>query len=165
MTDERFGHLAVVALAGRRRKKVVWLCQCDCGQTCLRDARSLRVVAHKSCGCVKISRHEASLKRAKAKKSQRARPPEWRSWREAKRRCFNANRHDYGNYGGRGIVMCSEWRKSFSAFLAHIGPKPSPELTLDRIEADGNYEPGNVRWATRAVQSQNQRRHKKLQVA
>lgn len=70
-------------------------------------------------------------------------------------RCSNQNRADYHRYGGRGIGVCHEWKQSFESFLAHVGPAPSPQHSIDRIDNDGNYEPGNVRWATTSQQSRN----------
>lgn len=84
---------------------------------------------------------------------------EHEAWMGANQRCANPKNEKYSRYGGRGIVMCKEWRKDFLAFYLHIGPKPSPELSLDRIDNDGNYEPGNVRWATKSIQSENKRRN------
>jgi hypothetical protein len=72
-------------------------------------------------------------------------------------RCHNPNCKDYPNYGGRGIEVCQLWRDSFDAFYLMVGPRPDPEDTLDRIDSNGNYEPGNVRWATRTEQTRNQR--------
>lgn len=84
--------------------------------------------------------------------------PEYRCWRHLRQRCHDPNHRDYANYGGRGIRVCDEWRASFSAFVAHVGARPSREHSIDRINNDGNYEPGNVRWATRSVQMTNTRR-------
>lgn len=72
-------------------------------------------------------------------------------------RCFNVRSKPYPNYGGRGITMCDHWRDSFAAFLADVGRRPSAAHSIDRIDNDGHYEPGNVRWATRDTQQQNRR--------
>jgi len=74
-----------------------------------------------------------------------------------RQRCFNVNAVSYPNYGGRGITVCERWRGSFDNFLADMGESPGPEFSLDRIDVDGNYEPGNCRWATRKEQRANRR--------
>ena len=77
-------------------------------------------------------------------------------WNAMKQRCFNANQAHYPRYGGRGITVCDRWL-DFVNFIADMGEPPGPEYTLDRIDNDGNYEPGNVRWASRSVQRKTQR--------
>lgn len=74
-----------------------------------------------------------------------------------KKRCHNPANKDYVRYGGRGIVVCRRWREDYAAFAADVGPRPSKRHTLDRIDNDGNYEPGNVRWATPEQQWRNRR--------
>jgi hypothetical protein len=81
--------------------------------------------------------------------------PEYDAWEKAKQRCENPRNKKFPRYGGRGIRMCEAWRQNFAAFLAHIGPRPSPAYSLDRINNDGHYEPGNVRWATHIEQRRN----------
>src|SRR5688572_5961440 len=83
------------------------------------------------------------------------RTPEYHSWVSMKTRCYNPNCNRYERYGGRGIVVCERWRTSFVNFLADLGLRPSPKHSLDRIDSNGNYEPGNVRWATDAEQQNN----------
>ena len=84
--------------------------------------------------------------------------PEYRAWRSMRQRCSNPKRRDWPNYGGRGIRVCDRWNASFAAFLADIGPCPSAGHTLDRHpNKDGDYAPGNVRWATRTQQNRNKR--------
>jgi hypothetical protein len=87
---------------------------------------------------------------------------EWKAWQAAKQRCFNSNHPNYKHYGGRGITMCAEWVSDFSAFLEHIGLAPLVHrISIDRIDNDGNYEPGNVRWATPYQQVMNRRNTRK----
>lgn len=83
--------------------------------------------------------------------------PEYRAWQAMLNRCRNPNQPTWKYYGGRGIRVCEEWIKSFPAFLAHVGPKPSHLHSIERDNTNGNYEPGNVRWATRDEQNRNKR--------
>lgn len=78
--------------------------------------------------------------------------PEYRSWMAMLDRCRNPNNGSFHRYGGRGITVCQRWRRSYIAFLEDMGRRPSIAYTLDRIDNDGNYEPGNCRWATAKVQ-------------
>lgn len=83
--------------------------------------------------------------------------PEWRAWVAARLRCTDNTHPDWPNYGGRGIRMCHAWKKSFLSFFRHIGLKPSRRYSLDRIDNNKGYKPGNVRWATRTEQNRNKR--------
>lgn len=91
---------------------------------------------------------------------------EYRSWKAMKTRCTNPNATGYDRYGGRGISICAAWSATtgFAAFVADMGPKPTPQHTLDRIDPNGNYEPGNCRWATRTEQNSNTRRSRPLTI-
>lgn len=86
--------------------------------------------------------------------------PEYIAWCRMKSRCGNPLAPDYPRYGGRGIRVCPQWEASFEAFFSYIGPKPTPDHSVDRINNNGNYEPGNVRWATRKEQARNKRNTK-----
>lgn len=90
--------------------------------------------------------------------------PEYKAWISMKRRCFEPRYKGFQYWGGRGITVCEEWIADFFAFLAHIGAIPSPErCTVDRIDNDGHYEPGNVRWATKKEQQRNKARAHRLE--
>lgn len=94
--------------------------------------------------------------------SRRKQMPEYTSWLNMKSRCGNPKNHRYYRYGGRGIKVCDEWLNSYKSFLSDVGRKPTPAHTLDRINNDGNYEPGNVRWATDEEQKNNRSDNKIL---
>jgi hypothetical protein len=91
------------------------------------------------------------------------RTPEYDLWANIKQRCCNPNSLWFAYYGARGILICSEWYRSFEAFLEHVGKRPSPLHTLDRKDNSKGYFPGNVRWATRKVQQRNQRGNRMLE--
>lgn len=91
------------------------------------------------------------------KKNRQSRHPLYKIWDGMKQRCYNSNNLDYSRYGGRGIIVCDRWKNSFKNFFSDLLPQYKPGLTLDRINNNGNYEPGNVRWVTRLVQANNTR--------
>ena len=89
--------------------------------------------------------------------------PEHSVWRGIKKRCYSPRARGYANYGGRGIKVCDRWRESFAAFYADMGPRPSPDHQIDRYpDGNGDYEPGNCRWATRAEQNRNRKNNRLL---
>lgn len=90
--------------------------------------------------------------------------PEYTAWAGMKSRCSDPNSSRYPYYGGRGIKVCDRWRDSFAAFLVDVGPRPSPDHSLDRMDPNGNYEPGAVRWATRKEQQRNRRNNRFLTI-
>ncbi len=90
--------------------------------------------------------------------------PEYQAWKSMVARCTIPSASHYAEYGGRGIGVCQRWRESFVVFLADVGPRPSATHSLDRIDPNGNYEPGNVRWATRHEQHRNQRSNRFLTI-
>jgi len=133
-----------------------WLCRCDCGIEKTVMAHNLKCGNTVSCGCHRRSRRFSIHKHGHAKDGQASR--EYTAWAHAKTRCSNPNDKKWKDYGGRGITMCKEWRESFSAFLSYMGECP-PRLTLDRYpNNNGNYEPGNCRWASVHDQNLNRRR-------
>lgn len=146
---ERNGRLVLVQKIGPK----LWLAQCDCGNSHELDAGTFNT---KSCGCLKreMMREVASLRfKTHGWKGK----PEHYTWAAMISRCTNPSHPAFKNYGGRGISVCDEWRRDFSAFIEHIGPRPSNDHSLDRIDNERGYEPGNVRWATRGEQAKNRR--------
>lgn len=164
---KRFGRLTVLAKASESRK---WLCQCDCGRDVLVIGGNLRNGSSKSCGCLALewSRSLGANRDFIAKRAatvtihghkRRGRPsPEYRTWLGMKRRCYDPKFKDYPNWGGRGIEVCDRWNASFEAFLADMGQRPHAAPSIDRIDPDGNYEPGNCRWASISEQAAEHRR-------
>lgn len=133
----------------RSGKKVTnWYCRCECGTERVVRHGSLQSGRSTSCGC---ARRDYLDERARTAKN---RHPLFITWQGIKARCFSPSNGQYKYYGGRGITMCDEWVNDMYAFVDYVGPKPGPEYTVDRIDSDGNYEPGNVRWATKAADCQ-----------
>ena len=147
---KRYGRLRVVARVdsltpGRYGVKVV----CDCGT--IKVISSKTVYRTKSCGCLKREKIGDN-----AKKHGYHGTRTYRSWQAMKGRCYRRGATGYENYGGRGIIVCKRWRDSFEAFLEDMGERP-PGKTLDREDNEGNYRPGNCRWATPTTQQNNRR--------
>jgi hypothetical protein len=139
-----------------RSNHVYLSCRCDCGT--VRDViiKNLKSGVSSSCGCER-NRKTTERNTKHGKRFTKV----WRVWQDMKARCYNKNRRQYCNYGGRGIKVCDEWRNSFIAFYEYIGDVPKGK-TLDRIDNNGNYEPGNVRWATPKEQCQNKTNNHKI---
>lgn len=147
LTNQRFGRLVTVRYSHSTANVTYWVCKCDCGNERIVARGSLRSGLTKSCGCLRV-RHGLTIESNKRK-------PTYAAWQSAKQRCTNPKHPGYHNYGGRGIEMRFE---SIEALVADIGENPVPGvLTLDRINNDGHYEAGNVRWADRKTQTHNRR--------
>lgn len=152
ITGQRFGTLLAIN-SYRDKGKLKWVCLCDCGNSVYTNVGSLRCGNTTNCGC------NRKVKTALLKYSHgMVGTPEYIAWASMKSRCStDPNTRYYKWYGIRGITVCAEWQNDFLAFYNHIGPRPSSDLSLDRIDNNGNYEPGNVRWATKEQQIANRR--------
>lgn len=152
VTGQRFGRLVAVRDVGRdKRHNRLWLFRCDCGgETTIPVGRAV-CGNTSSCGCLyreSVAPHGDSSSGRNA--------PEYRAWAHMRRRCTNPKHPQFHDYGGRGIAICERW-SDYRNFLADMGRRPSPKHSIDRIDVDGNYEPGNCRWTTKDVQQHNQR--------
>ncbi len=156
LDGRRFARLLVIGFAGRKRYRTqdgsLWWCRCDCGSILKVDGGSLNSRATTSCGC----HHKECLFTHGMTDS-----PEYASYRGAKDRCDNTNNPAYHRYGGRGIRFLFS---SFEEFFTELGEKPQPKRSygVDRIDNNGHYQKGNVRWATAKEQTRNFRRNHHL---
>lgn len=144
ITGLRAGSLIAVEFVGGPYSQ--WLCKCDCGKMVHREAKILKKGKWCSCGC-KFN----TWNKTHGKRNSKV----YRAWRGVKSRCLNPLCASYDNYGARGITVCDRWLESFENFYADMGDPPSKRHSLDRINNDGNYEPGNCRWALPRVQTLN----------
>ena len=147
---------------GARR---LWLCRCDCGTERYIEEGVLLNSGSRSCGCLHKEISAATARRTMTKHGAtvgHSMSPEYRCWALMRARCSNPKAPHYDRYGGRGIRVCERW-STFENFLADMGTKPSPKHSIDRRDNNGNYEPTNCRWATKAEQSRNQERTRFLE--
>jgi hypothetical protein len=153
---QRYGRLVAIAFADRDRNGAArWSFRCDCGKETVTQAVNVRRGRTSSCGCLH-SETASAAGRAKKKHGMR-RSREYITWHNMIQRCTNPKTESYPSYGGRGICVCDRWLH-FENFYADMGPKPSPKHSIDRHpNNDGNYEPGNCRWALQPDQQRNKR--------
>lgn len=172
LTGQRFGKLLVIEMADKskwkvssNKKRVSWICKCDCGNEVIYSTPHLCYYGMKSCGCL-----------SKEKQHFACKSPIHKTWDSMLRRCYNKNRKQYYLYGGRGIKVCDDWLgsnpKGFSNFYSwavnngykeDILPSGKNKWTLDRIDNDKDYSPENCRWITNEEQQKNKRMYKEFE--
>ena len=163
ISGARYGRLiALYPTDKRKRGNVVWMCKCECGNMFETTVAQLNASQTLSCGCM---RREKAIVNARKGDNRREHGLSgskiYMVWQEMKQRCKNQKRVGYKNYGGRGISVYSPWVNDFTAFYNYVSKLPHFQeegRSLDRINNDGNYEPNNLRWATRSEQAKNRRR-------
>lgn len=157
---DRFGMLTVISEGPRHitaggEPKRTWVCACDCGGSSVAAGGNLRTGNTESCGC---------RKREAGKTANRSHggssDPEYAVWSSMIARCTRETDPSFGDYGGRGISVCPQWRDDYAAFILDMGRRPGLGFSIERIDNDGNYEPGNVKWATDVEQARNTRRNR-----
>ena len=158
----KFHKLTVISKTGSKSHQTMWLCVCDCGNK-TEVAKGNLISGHtKSCGCMK---HQESKQRTHGKSKSRL----YYIWRDMLNRCYNKSVSDYPNYGGRGIVICEEWKEDFQAFYDWSmtnGYNPDAKrgiYTLDRKDVDKDYSPSNCRWVNVKTQQNNRRNNVRIE--
>lgn len=161
LIGKQFNRLTVVAFDGFRQKpsgkrRVQWLCRCECGNTTSVAAPNLKSGNSKSCGChnLEVARSRATHRSGKSS--------EYKSWNGLKDRCLNPKSRVFHRYGGRGITVCERWQNSFENFIADMGPKPTAKHSIDRIDNEKGYFPENCKWSNQTEQTRNTRRNRLL---
>lgn len=156
LTGKTYARLTVISYSHTKPGgKVHWVCKCSCGKTTIVRSDQLKDGNTTSCGCRQketLLLRETHSEAFKGKKTH-----EYRAYHNMKARCLNKNHKHYHNYGGRGIIICDRWLESYANFLTDVGRAPGDDFSLDRINNDLNYEPGNCKWSTFSEQQNNKR--------
>ena len=155
------GRLTAVVRWPNRRGNY-WICQCECGNVNVVKASHLKEQRTRSCGCLRTELASARATAGVPRKHMdgHSKLHEYGLWQNMKSRCFNKSNKAYAHYGGRGVTVCERWM-TFTNFHADMGPRP-PNCSLDRINNDGNYEPGNCRWVDKKTQQNNTRNNRRI---
>ena len=165
LVGQRFGYLEVLRRDGntlkkykrgrKKRSNIMWLCRCDCGEQVRVRGDQLQAGRQKS--CARNGHYFLEYLKDRPPGLLRQFPREYQSYKNMHSRCYDPKHKNFKNYGGRGILVCERWH-TFEFFVEDMGPKPTPQHTIERNDVNGNYEKSNCRWATRKEQYRNQRR-------
>jgi hypothetical protein len=162
LSGRKYGRWTVKTPAPRLNNRTRWFCVCDCGAETTVASCHLKSGKSASCGCLKA---EQTAKRVKKHGySQNDPRGEYRIWMQMIGRCHGKGNTSFRLYGARGIAVCERWRADFTNFIADMGPRPTPQHSIDRIDSNGNYEPSNCRWATHIEQARNTSRNRMVSV-
>lgn len=152
LTGKRFGNLTVIEYLGRKNHQNYWKCRCDCGNVVCCYHYNLTRGTSTSCGCLR-SYYARQVRNCHGEATTRL----YKEWGRLRNRCYNKNSHDYNRYGGRGIKVCDEWDTFWPFREWALANGYTDELSLDRIDVDGDYCPENCRWITMSEQQSNKR--------
>lgn len=171
LTGQRFGRLVAVGVHPTETRKNYWVCQCDCGNMKIVRSDSLQCGAIRSCGCLKKEQDGKNLVLGNGRRKHTETGFKvggtrlYSIWQGMKARCYNEHDAKYYRYGGRGITICDEWKDNFIAFHDWaIANGYQDDLTIDRIDNDGDYCPENCRWSTQKEQSNNRSTNIKIKI-
>lgn len=153
ITGIKFERLSVIDFSHSKNGRAYWKCKCDCGTIDSYQGKLLRCGHTKSCGCLKVD----VIRNNSITHGMSSNSPEYISWREMKNRCHNQGSTSYENYGGRGIFVCDEWLNDFITFFNYVGKRPTKFHSIERVNNNIGYMPGNVKWATKKEQGRNKR--------
>ena len=156
LTNQKFGRLAVVSYNSKNKYgQSLWNCLCECGNKKIVYGNNLKSGHTQSCGCFQIEKvKEAQTTHGHSVGGNTS--PTYHSWQQMIQRCTNPNHKHYMDYGGRGIIVCERWLDSFENFLEDMGEQPE-NMSIDRINNEGNYYPENCQWSTITEQQRNKR--------